>query len=305
MKRRLLRGARSAITIAMIVYLVDGTYEIFRAYHGAPGKKTAAGREVGAARALLSMWSAFVARRKVTHVAFAFDHVIESFRNDLFAGYKTGDGLPESLTSQFELAELGARALGFVVWPMIDFEADDALATGAAKYAKRPEVEAVRLCTPDKDLAQCVRGARVVGYDRYKDQVLDEAGVHDKFGVAPRSIPDWLALVGDSADGIPGIPRWGARSASQVLARYQAIEAIPEHAARWEVAIRGAEALARSLNERREDAALYKTLATLREDAPIAESLEDLAWRGADRDALAALCDELETELPRVSRWAE
>ncbi len=202
-----------------IVHLVDGTYELFRAYFGAPKALRSDGREVGAARALMSMWVAFAARRKVTHMAFAFDYVIESFRNDLFAGYKTGDGMPPDLYSQFRWAERIAHALGYASWPMVDFEADDALAAGAARWADHPDVEQVRICSPDKDLAQCVRGAKVVCYDRFKDAVMDEAGVVEKFGVPPAAIPDYLALVGDAADGIPGIPRWGAKSAAAVLAR--------------------------------------------------------------------------------------
>lgn len=288
----------------MIVYLVDGTYELFRAHFGAPAALTSDGREVGAARALIGMWSAFAARRKITHMAFAFDAVIESFRNELFAGYKTGEGVPPGLLSQFRYAERVAVALGFVAWPMTDFEADDALATGAARWGDDPQVEQVRICTPDKDMAQCVRG-KVVCYDRFKDAVMAEAEVREKFGVAPASIPDYLALVGDTADGIPGIPRWGARSAAAVLARYNTIDAIPDDAKQWDVTVRGADGLATNLRERREAARLYRRLATLREDAPLTESLADLEWRGAKRDLLAALCDELEDKLPNLSRWAD
>ena len=289
----------------MLIYLVDGTYEIFRAYHGAPGARTTDGREVGAARALLAMWTGFAARKRVTHMAFAFDHVIESFRNDLFAGYKTGIGLPHELTSQFTLAERAAAALGFVAWPMVEFEADDALATAAARWANAPEVEQVRICTPDKDLSQCVRGTRVVCFDRYKDAPLDEAGVVAKFGLPPASIPDWLALVGDSADGIPGIPRWGARSAAQVLARWRHLEAIPDDPKSWDVAVRGADTLAQTLRARRTDALLYKRLATLRADVPLMETIGDLEWRGARREALAALCDEIEEKVPKLSLWVD
>jgi len=289
----------------MIIHLVDGTYELFRAYFGAPGAKTSDGREVGATRALLSMWSGFAARQKATHMAFAFDHVIESFRNALFAGYKTGEGLPETLTSQFPLAERAAAALGYVSWPMVEFEADDALAAGAARWANDAAVEQIRICSPDKDLAQCVRGTRIVCFERFKNIVLDEAGVVAKFGVAPAAIPDYLALVGDSADGIPGIPRWGARSAAQVLARWGSIAAIPDDPKQWDLTLRGADALAANLRERREAAMLYRTLATLRTDVPLVETLADLEWRGARRDLLEALCAEIEDKVPKLSRWAE
>ncbi|MCC6623448.1 MAG: flap endonuclease [Deltaproteobacteria bacterium] len=276
----------------MIVHLVDGTYELFRAWFGAPKARTDDGREVGAARALLRMWRTWAERAAATHVAFAFDHVIESFRNDLFAGYKTSAGVPAELMAQFELAERVARALGFVVWPMIDFEADDALATGAARWAADPSVEAVHLLSPDKDLAQCV-GGKVFAVDRFRDITLDEAGVVAKFGVAPRSIPDWLALVGDEADGIPGIPRWGAKSAATVLARWGRLEDIPSVWQRWDTPVRGAASLSQSLEERRDAAMLYRRLATLRTDAPIVQSLDDLRWRGPDEDALAAVRAEL------------
>jgi len=272
----------------MIVHLVDGTYELFRAWFGAPKARTADGREVGAARALLRMWRSWAERAQVTHAAFAFDHVIESFRNDLFAGYKTSAGVPPELMAQFELAERVAAALGFVVWPMIEVEADDALATGAARYAAHPEVELVRLVSPDKDLSQCV-GGKVVAYDRFKDVALDTAGVIAKFGVPPASIPDWLGLVGDEADGIPGVPRWGAKSAAAVLSRWGAIEHIPRAHERWDVPVRGAAALSQSLEQHREAALLYRRLATLRSDAPIVQSLDDLRWRGPDADAVQRL----------------
>jgi 5'-3' exonuclease len=234
----------------------------------------------------------------VTHVACAFDHVIESFRNRLFAGYKTGEGVPKELMAQFPLAERASQALGLVTWPMVEFEADDALATAAARFADAPGVEEVLLCTPDKDLAQCVRGERVVCFDRLRRRRLDEVGVVGKFGVLPASIPDWLALVGDDADGIPGLERWGAKSAATVLARYRHLEGIPDDERNWEVAVRGAPALARSLREGRTQAGLYRLLATLRTDVPLAEDLEDLRWRGGRQKALEALCRELgETDL--------
>jgi 5'-3' exonuclease len=225
----------------------------------------------------------------VTHVAVAFDHVIESFRNRLFSGYKTSAGVPATLLAQFPLAEEAARALGLVVWPMVEFEADDALASAAARFAARPGVERVLICTPDKDLAQCVQGRRVVGFDRMRRRLLDEEGVRQKFGVAPASIPDWLALVGDAADGIPGVPRWGERSASALLARYGRLEKIPDAPGDWDVEVRGAAALSESLRHHRPEAALYRTLATLRTDAPLAEDLEALRWRGVEAERLAAL----------------
>jgi len=233
---------------------------------------------VGATRGVLSALLSLLREDGVTHVACATDSVVRSFRNELYAGYKTELGVPEDLLAQFPLVEQAMAALGLVVWPMIEFEADDALAAGAARFAG--QAEQVVIASPDKDLAQCVRGQQVVLLDRRRKKVLDEAGVREKFGVAPRSIPDWLALVGDAADGYPGLPGWGERSAAAVLSRYGTIEAIPASASQWAVAVRGAERLAATLAARREEALLYKRLATLREDAPIAESLADLAWRG-------------------------
>lgn len=277
----------------MKLHLVDGTYELFRAYFGAPPAESPTGREVGATRGLLRSLLSLLREPGVSHVAVAFDHVIESFRNGLFAGYKTGEGVPEELLAQFPLAERATAALGVVVWPMVEFEADDALASAAARWAEAPGVEQVVICSPDKDLAQCVRGSRVVCLDRLRRRLLDEPGVAAKFGVPPASIPDWLALVGDDADGIPGIPRWGPKSAAALLARCGHVEDIPDDAARWQVSVRGAEALAASLRERRAEAALYRTLATLRTDVPLAEGLEDLRWRGPDPAVLGELAREL------------
>jgi 5'-3' exonuclease len=268
------------------VHLVDGTFELFRAYFGAPPATDPEGRPVGAVRGLERSLAALVREDGVTHVAVAFDHVIESFRNELFAGYKTAEGVPEDLLAQFHPAEDAVRALGIVVWPMVEFEADDALATGACRYAALPEVDQVVVCTPDKDLAQCVRGTRVVTFDRMRRRLFDEDGVREKFGVSPASIPDWLALVGDSADGIPGVPRWGAKSASVVLARYRTIEDIPDGERAWDVVVRGAPALAESLRAHRDEARLYRTLATLRTDVPLVEDLDSLRYRGGS-DALS------------------
>jgi 5'-3' exonuclease len=288
------------------VHLVDGTYELFRSYFGAP-KAIYNGAEVGATRGILRSLHALLREPDVTHVAVAFDTVIESFRNDLFDGYKTSYGVPDDLMSQFPLAERAAEALGMIVWRMIEFEADDALATFAARAAADPVVDQVVIASPDKDLRQCVRGARVVCLDRLRRVVIDEAGVIEKFGIPPTSIPDWLALVGDDADGIPGVPRWGARSAAQVLAHYGHIEAIPDDASKWRIPVRGAAPLAESLRNHRIEVALYRTLATLREDAPLSETLEDLEWRGARRDELAAFCagiGDMEF-IGRVERWRD
>jgi len=288
----------------MNVHLVDGTYELFRNYYGAPPKKAPDGREVGATLGLLRSLLSLLGSPGVSHVACAFDHVIESFRNDLYEGYKTGEGVDPELMAQFSLAEDGVAALGLVVWPMIEFEADDALASAAARYQGDPRVEQVILCSPDKDLAQCVTGARVVSWDRRRDRIYDEGGVVDKYGVRPASIPDWLALVGDSADGYPGISGWGAKSAAAVLSRYEHLESIPEDPRVWGFGPARALRLAESLRTHMEEAILYRRLATLRVDAPIQEKLDDLEWRGA-QESLKALCQAWgEGELPkRISRW--
>jgi 5'-3' exonuclease len=287
------------------LHLVDGTYELFRAYFGAPPATSPGGQDVGATRGLLRSLLSLVREDGVTHVGVAFDHVIESFRNELYPGYKTGAGVPAELMAQFPLAERATEALGLVCWPMVGFEADDAMATAAARWAEAPGVEQVLLCTPDKDLAQCVQGTRVVRLDRMRRLLLDEAGVNAKFGVPPASIPDWLALVGDAADGIPGIPRWGSKSAAAVLQSFACIEDIPDDVACWGLPVRGAAALAASLAASREDAALYKRLATLRRDVPLRESLEDLEWHGARRADLEALCRELGDDdfVARVPRF--
>lgn len=288
----------------MKVHLVDGTYELFRAYFGAP-KALHAGVEVGATRGILRSLHALLREPEVTHVAVAFDTVIESFRNDLYAGYKTSYGVPDDLLAQFPLAEQAVEALGVVVWRMVEFEADDALATFAARAAADAVVDQVVICSPDKDLRQCVRGSRVVCLDRLRRVVIDEPGVVEKFGVPPSSIPDWLALVGDDADGYPGVPRWGAKSAAALLAHYGHVEDIPDDARLWKVPVRGAPALAESLRQHRVEVTLYKRLATLREDVPLAETLEALEWRGASRTALATLCTRIDDEefLGRVERW--
>jgi 5'-3' exonuclease len=277
----------------MKVHLVDGTYELFRAFYSAPPSASADGAEVGAVRGLLRSLLTLIAESDVTHLAVAYDHVIESFRNRLYAGYKTGEGIDPALLSQFALAEDATRALGIVTWSMVEFEADDAIATAAARFAEDADVMQVVVCSPDKDLAQCVRGGRVVCLDRMRRRVMDEEGVVEKFGVPPSSIPDWLALVGDSADGFPGIPRWGAKSAAAVLAHYGTIERIPDSAADWTLDIRGAKTLAANLRAMRSEAALFKQLATLRDDVPLDEDLPALCWRGPNDEALVRLCRRL------------
>ena len=275
------------------VYLVDGTYELFRAFFGAPSSRKN-GREIGASRSLLRSWAGMLRDPDVTHIAIAFDTVIESFRNNMFAGYKTGAGIDPDLWNQFPLAEQVSRALGIVTWSMIEFEADDALAAFAARAALDQSIEQVRICSPDKDLCQCVRDPRVVLYDRRQRTGLDTAGVVERLGVLPERVPAWLALVGDTADGIPGIPRWGERSAARVLSKYRNIAEIPDDPGRWELQIRGAAGLAAELARARPEAMLYEQLATLRLDVPLPESVEDLRHRGVDRGALTALCRELD-----------
>jgi 5'-3' exonuclease len=247
---------------------------------------------VGAIRGLLHTLIALLSEDGVTHVACAFDHVIESFRNDLYPGYKTGDGVPRELMAQFPLAERAARALGVVVWPMVEFEADDAMAAAAARWADVDGVEQVVLCTPDKDLAQCVRGTRVVQVERRTGVVRDETLVAEKFGVPPASIPDWLALVGDSADGYPGLPGWGAKSAAKVLAHWRHIDRIPEFERDWQLALRGASGLAATLRSSRETALLFRTLATLRTDVPVFDDVEEIRWTGP-RDDFADVMEEI------------
>jgi 5'-3' exonuclease len=289
------------------VHLVDGTYELFRAYYGAPKRANASGREVGASTGLLRSLVLLLRGDDVTHVACAFDHVIESFRNELFDGYKTGEGIEAELWEQFELAEDVTRALGIVTWPMVDFEADDALATAATRFARENDVRQVVIASPDKDLTQCVEGDRVVCWDRRRQIVLDESGVREKFGVLPASIPDYLALVGDAADGIPGIAGWGKKSAAQLLDCYAHVESIPDDAADWEVKPRRADVLASNLRGEREEALLYRKLATLRLDVPLEEDLAVLEWRGADRRRVEALADVLDDEdlIERVPRFQD
>ena len=291
----------------MKIHLVDGTYELFRNYFGAPPRKAPNGQEVGATLGLLRSLLMLLTSPGLTHVGVAFDHVIESFRNDLYTGYKTGAGVDPNLLAQFPMAEKAVSALGVVVWPMVEFEADDALATATARFKKSKRVEQIVICSPDKDLSQLVEGERIVCWDRRRDIVMNEQGVVEKFGVKPQSIPDWLGLVGDAADGFPGIPGWGAKSASTVLARFEHLESIPADPRRWKlkpISPGRAASLAESLSQRRDEAYLYRKLATLRDDVPLEETLDDLKWQGA-YPRLKKLCHELGDDRisERIPRW--
>jgi 5'-3' exonuclease len=261
------------------VYLIDGTYELFRHFYAVPPARDRHGREVGAVRGVLRSLLGMMTVN-TTHIGVATDHVIESFRNQLWAGYKTGDGIDPDLYSQFPLLEEMLRALGVVVWPMVEFEADDALAAAAARADADPRVGKVFICTPDKDLAQSVRGSRVVQMDRRARTVRDEAGVIEKFGVPPASIPDYLALVGDSSDGYPGLPGWGAKSAAAVLAKYRHIESIPADWKSWGVNASKPAALAATLVRDHDQALLFRDLATLLTDIPVFDDVEELRWKG-------------------------
>ncbi len=269
------------------VHLVDGTYELFRHFYGAPPRASSEGGEVGAVRGVVQSVLSMLAAH-ASHVGVATDHVVESFRNDLWPGYKTGAGVDEVLMAQFPLLEAALVAMGVVVWPMVELEADDALASAAAVAADDRGVEQVIVCTPDKDLAQCVRGTRVVQLDRRKDVITDEEAVRARYGVGPASIPDWLALVGDSADGFPGLQGWGKQSASTVLGHYQHLEAIPASASDWDPAlrraVRSAPKLADRLASQIDDALLFRDLATLRVDRSLLASVRDLEWRGPTDD---------------------
>jgi 5'-3' exonuclease len=279
----------------MRVHLLDGTYELFRHFFGQPPRAADDGTEIGATYGVVASVLAML-EGGVTHLGVATDHVIRSFRNDLWPDYKTGDEVPDTLRSQFEPLEDTLRALGVVVWPMVEVEADDALASAASVAADDPSVEQVLICTPDKDLAQCVVGNRVVQLDRRKDVITDEDGVRAKFGVSPRSIPDWLALVGDSADGFPGLPGWGKRSAALVLAHYEYLDAIPDDVERWDPsvrkAVRGADRLATTLTHERDLVGLFRDLATLRIDRDLLPDVAGLEWHGPT-PAFEAVCRRL------------
>ena len=282
----------------MQVHLIDGTYELFRHYYALPKVRDSKGQEVAAVRGVLASLMGMLGNGGVTHMGVATDHVIESFRNELWPGYKTGEGVEPDLLAQFPLLEEALSALGIVVWPMVEFEADDALAAAANAAANDPRVERVIICTPDKDLAQCVRGTRVVQLDRRKNITRDELGVVAKFGVEPASIPDYLALVGDSADGFPGLPGWGAKSSASVLARFHHLESIPSDWREWGVNVAGPKALSATLVANRDQAMLFRVLATLRTDIPVFDSVDQLEWNGptADFAPLAARLDSSVTK---------
>ena len=281
----------------MNIYLVDGTYELFRHYYALPSAKDAEGREVAAVRGVLASVLGMI-RGGATHIAVATDHDIESFRNKLWRGYKTSAGVPRDLLAQFHPLEEALSAAGIVVWPMIEFEADDALAAGAAAAARDKRVAQVIVCTPDKDLAQCVTGTRVVQLSRRTNITLDEAGVVQKFGVTPESIPDYLALVGDTADGYPGLPGWGAKSSAAVLAKFLHLESIPVDCRDWRVNAANASALAATLCQQREQALLFRTLATLRTDIKLFDDVDELRWSGPkpEFDAISARLDAAKGE---------
>ncbi len=263
----------------MIVHLIDGTYELFRHYYALPSARDAEGREIAAVRGVVASVRGLI-RDGATHVGVATDHVIESFRNALWAGYKTGEGIDPELFAQFPLLEEALAAAGIVVWPMVEYEADDALAAAAEAAAADPRVERVFICTPDKDLAQCVRGTRVVQLNRRTRTFFDEAGIVAKFGVPPASIPDYLALVGDAADGFPGLAGWGAKSAAAVLARFGHLESIPADPREWNVGVTSPAKLAQILQRDRDRALLFRNLATLRTDIPLFDDVETLRWKG-------------------------
>ena len=282
------------------VHLIDGTYELFRHFYALPSARDSEGREIGAVRGVVTSVLGMI-NAGASHIAVATDHVIESFRNDLWPGYKTGAGIEPDLFAQFPLLEHVLSAAGVVVWPMVEFEADDALAAAAARAAEDPRVARVVICTPDKDLAQCVRGTRVVQLNRRTRVTLDEAGVAAKFGVLPRSIPDYLALVGDSADGYPGLDGWGAKSSAAVLSKFGHIEDIPANPSEWRVNAANAGALARTLERDRERALLFRTLARLRTDIGLFEDVEELRWQGPT-PAFAALAAQMDAAVTEPAR---
>ena len=277
----------------MNVYLIDGTYELFRHYFAVPSSKDSEGWEIGAVRGVLFSVLSMI-DNGATHLGVATDHIVESFRNDLYPGYKTSEGVEPELLSQFPILEEALQAMGILVWPMVEFEADDALASAATKSAQDDRATRIFICTPDKDLSQCVQGTRIVQLDRRKNALRDESGVVEKFGVKPESIPDYLALVGDSADGYPGIKGWGEKAASSVLAQYPHLEEIPKDWQQWNPAIRRGRALAESLFAAWDDAILFRKLATLRLDVPVFASIDDLRWQGP-RPEFQKLCERLKS----------
>jgi 5'-3' exonuclease len=294
----------------MKLHLVDATFELFRAFYSRPARRAPDGRPVNAVQGLIDSMLSLLREPDVTHIGAATDHVIESWRNDLFGGYKSSAGVDPDLLAQFDEAERALEALGVPVWAMVEDEADDAIAAAIARFGADPRVEQVVICSVDKDLGQLVRGTRVVLRDRMRRITYDERGITTKFGVAPESIPDYLALVGDSSDGYPGLPGWGAKSAAAVLARWKHLEAIPASALDWEVPLRSASRLAATAEQQRAALLLYRRLATLNEDADIegvTPTLDSLEWHGVPRQRFLALCEELgfDTVRERVHRWAD
>jgi 5'-3' exonuclease len=286
----------------MDVYLIDGTYELFRYFFAVPATADVNGQEIGAVRGVLNSILSMI-ERGVTHIGVATDHVVESFRNDLYPGYKTSEGVAPELLSQFPILEEALEAMGVKVWPMVEYEADDALASAASKAAQDDRVKQVFICTPDKDLSQCVVGTRVVQLDRRREALRDEAGVVARFGVAPESIPDYLAVVGDTADGFPGLLGWGPKSAALTLSQYAHLEDIPKNWREWHPSIRKAEALSASLFNAWNDALLFRTLATLRLDVPVFDTVADLLWTGP-QPTFEAQCQRMKSPdlLRRASR---
>jgi 5'-3' exonuclease len=294
----------------MKLHLVDATFELFRAYYSRPPRRAPDGRPVNAVQGLIDSMLSLLREPDLTHIGAATDYVIESWRNDLYPGYKTSAGMDPDLLAQFRDAERALVALGIRTWPMVPDEADDAIATAVARFGDDPRLEQIVVCSVDKDLSQLVEGSRIVLRDRMRRITYDEAGVIEKFGVPPESIPDYLALVGDSSDGYPGLPGWGAKSAGAVLSKFRHIDAIPASALDWELDIRNASRLAATLEERRDEALLYRTLATLNRDSDLGETtrtLDDLEWHGVPRASFIGLCDELgfDTVRERVHRWAD
>ncbi len=288
----------------MKIHLVDGTYELFRAHFGAPPKKALNGQEVGATLGLIRSMLLLLSDPEVTHVAVAFDHVVESFRNKMYKGYKSSEGMDPVILNQFPLAEAAIKALGLVTWPMVKFEADDAIATAVATFKKSKQVEQIVICSVDKDLTQMVDGDRVICWDRRREILLNEKGVVEKFGVPPESIPDFLALVGDSADGYPGIQGWGEKSTSTVLAKFKHIEAIPKDPNKIPLGLGRATTLLENLKNNYKDALLFRELSTLRTDVPLKESLADLKWLGV-YPHFKKVCEELGNQsIPeRITKW--
>lgn len=265
--------------VAMRIHLIDGTYELFRHFFAVPSSLDPNGQEIGAVRGVVTSVLSMI-EQGATHLGVATDHVVESFRNELYSGYKTSEGVPPELLSQFAILEEALAAMGVVVWPMVYYEADDALASAAIKAANDDCVEQVLICTPDKDLGQCIRGTRIVQVDRRRNIMRDEAGIVDKFGVKPPSIPDYLAVVGDTADGYPGLPGWGIKAAALTFSQYPHLDDIPKDWREWHPSIKKARTLSESLFNQWNDALLFRTLATLRLDVPVFQTIEELCWRG-------------------------